>query len=221
MPEPAPPPPSPLRVLYALGAYSQAVLILPMFAAPAVATSFDLADRDLALLTGTMSLGSFGALALARLADRRGRRAALRLSFAGLGPLLLATAAAPSALVYAIAQLLATALHGALRSVSIVGITEVAKDGARALGQSRFGLIAAAASAVPLALAALLGDRAGGWRVLYVVMSAALLALPWVWRRAPETRRFEAARRAGRVQASPCVTCSIHATAAAPSGSPW
>ena len=105
-------------MLYALGAYAQALLALPSLAAPFVAKEFGLADRDLALITGAMSLGAFGALALSRLADRRGRRAALRLSFAGLGPTLLATALAPAAFFYAAAQTVAASLHGALRSVS-------------------------------------------------------------------------------------------------------
>lgn len=202
VPEPAPPPRSPLPMLFALGAWAQGVLTLPMFAAPAVAKSFDLDDGGLALLTGAISLCSFGALALARLADRSGRRASLRLSFAGLGPFLLASAAAPSAVFYGIAQLFAGAFHGALRSVSVVGITEVAPEDARARLHSRFGLVAGFASAVPLALAAGLGDQPDGWRVGFAVLALPMLALPWVWRRSPETERFETAQRAGRVQSA-------------------
>jgi predicted MFS family arabinose efflux permease len=187
-------------MLYGLGAYGNAALTLPSMAAPFIAKAFALSDRDLALLTGTLSLGAFGALALARLADRRGRRAALRLSFAGLGPALLATALAPTAFFYAVAQIVAGALHGALRMVSVVAITEVSDEGARARGQSWFGLLAALGSGVPLGLAALFGDLANGWRLTFVVLALGWLALPWVWRRAPETGRFESARERGRVQ---------------------
>jgi predicted MFS family arabinose efflux permease len=187
-------------MLYALGAYAQALLTLPSFAAPFVATEFGLADRDLALLTGAMSLGAFGALALSRLADRRGRRAALRLSFAGLGPTLVATALAPAAFFYAATQIAAASLYGALRSVSVVAITEVSDENARARGQSWYGLVAALGSGVPLGLAALLGDRPNGWRLCFALMSASVLALPWVWRHAPETGRFELAHERGRVQ---------------------
>jgi len=200
VPEPAPPPRPPLPLLYALGAYGQAAMTLPSLAAPFVAKAFGLADRDLALLTGAMSLAAFGALALSRLADRRGRRAALRLSFAGLGPTLLATALAPTAFFYAAAQIAAGSLHGALRSVSVVAITEVSDENARARGQSWLGLLAALGSGVPLALAALFGDLPNGWRLSFAVLGLAALALPWVWRHAPETGRFETARERGRVQ---------------------
>jgi predicted MFS family arabinose efflux permease len=186
-------------MLYALGAYAQALLALPLMTAPFVAKEFALADRDLAILNGTLSLGAFGALALARLADRRGRRAALRLSFAGLGPALLATALAPVALFYALAQIAAGSFHGALRMVSIVAITEVAAEDARASGQSWYGLLAAFASGVPLGLVAVLGDWPDGWRWCFAAMSACVFALPWVWRSAPETSRFETARDRGRV----------------------
>ena len=202
VPEPVPPQRPPLPMLYALGAYAQAVLTLPSLAAPFVAKEFDLADGELALLTGTMSLSAFGALALSRLADRRGRRSALRLSFAGIGPALLATAVAPGAALYAAAQIVAGALHGALRSVSVVAITEVSAEDARARGQSWYGLIAALGSGVPLGFAALLGDRPGGWRLPFLALGACVLALPWVWRHAPETERFESARQRGRVQRS-------------------
>jgi predicted MFS family arabinose efflux permease len=189
-------------MLFALGAYAQALLVLPSMAAPFVAKEFALADRDLAVLTGTMSLASFGALALSRLADRRGRRPALRLSFAGLGPALLATALAPAALAYAAAQIVAGSLHGALRMVSVVAITEVSDEKARARGQSWYGLVAALGSGLPLGLVALLGDQPNGWRLCFALMSACALALPWVWRKAPETARFESARERGRVQRS-------------------
>ncbi|MEN8159090.1 MAG: MFS transporter [Myxococcota bacterium] len=200
MPEPTHPANAPLGWLIGLGAYAQGALTLPMLAAPAVAASFDLEDRDLALLIGTLSLGSFGALLLARLADRRGRRSALRVAFAGLGPAMLTTALAPSLWVYAGAQLCARALDGALRAVSTVAITEVAGEQARARAHSWLGISAALSNTVPLGLIAAFGDQPGGWRLAFAALSLPMLALPWVWRRVPETQRFETAEQSGRTR---------------------
>jgi predicted MFS family arabinose efflux permease len=194
------PPKQPLGWLLALGAYAQGALTLPMLAAPAVATHFSLSDRDLALLIGTLSLGSFGALLLARLADRQGRRGALRISFAGLGPALLLTALAPSLWVYGVAQLFARGFDGALRAISTVAITEVAAEQARARAHAWLGLLSAISHSVPLGLIAVFGDQPGGWRVAFAALSLPMLALPWAWRRIPETKRFEAAERSGRTE---------------------
>jgi predicted MFS family arabinose efflux permease len=84
--------------------------------------------------------------------------------------------------------------------VSVVAITEVSGEKARARGQSWYGLLAALGSGVPLGLFALLGEHPHGWRFCFAVMSAGALALPWVWRHAPETGRFETAREGGRVE---------------------
>lgn len=193
-------PKEPLGWLLGLGAYAQGALTLPMLAAPSVAATFSLSDRDLALLIGTLSLGSFGALLLARLADRRGRRGALRISFAGLGPALLLTALAPNLWVYGVAQLFARGLDGALRAISTVAITEVAAERARARAHAWLGLLSALSNTVPLGLIALVGDRPGGWRLAFAALSLPVLALPWAWRRIPETRRFLVADQTGRTE---------------------
>jgi putative MFS transporter len=194
VPEPAPSPPSPLPSLFLLGGIAQVAMTLPIFAAPFVAEEFGLSDRDLALVSGVISLGAFGTFALARAADRLGRRPVLRAAFAALAPLALATAAAPGVALYVAAQLVSCALRGALGSVVSVAITEVSDDRVRARSHARYGVIAAIASGLPLALAAALGDERGGWRWLFAVAGASVLLLPWIWRRVPETGRFERLR---------------------------
>ena len=193
-PVPAAQPPSPLPSLFLLGGIAQVAMILPVFAAPFVAKEFGLSDRDLALVSGVIALGSFGAFALARLADRHGRRPVLRAGFAALAPLSLLTALAPGVALYVAAQLISCALRGALGSVVSVAITEVSDDTVRPRNHARFGAIAAIASSLPLGLAAALGDRPGGWRWLFAITGASVLLLPWIWRRVPETGRFERLR---------------------------
>jgi putative MFS transporter len=205
VPEPADPRP-PLSALFLLGGAAQAVLTLPMFAAPFVKREFALTDAEVAFVSGVISLGAFGAFALSRLADRRGRRLVMRLGFAALGPLSLVTAAAPGVVVYGAAQLVSSAFRGSLASVVNVAITEVAEDRERAKVHGWFGLVAALASGVPLGLAAALGETPAGWRLLFALLGALAFALPWVWRRVPETSHFERSRatesesRRGRVR---------------------
>ena len=187
----------PLSALFLLGGAAQAAMTLPMFTAPFVATAFGLSDAQVAFVSGVISLGAFGSFALSRLADRRGRRLVMRLCFAALGPLSLVTAAAPGVVVYSAAQLVSTAFRGSLASVAVVAITEVTDDDVRARAHGWFGLVAALASGIPLGLAAGLGEVESGWRILFALLGALALALPWVWRRVPETRRFERSRAGG------------------------
>jgi MFS family permease len=187
----------PLSALFFLGGAAQAALTLPTFAAPFVAKAFGLSDAGVAFVSGVISLGAFGAFALSRLADRRGRRLVMRLGFAALGPLSLVTAAAPGVVVYTAAQLVSGAFRGALGSVVNVAITEVSDDRARARVHGWFGLVTALASAIPLGLAAGIGELESGWRILFAVMGAFALALPWVWGRVPETGRYQRSHAAG------------------------
>jgi predicted MFS family arabinose efflux permease len=194
VPEPAAQPPSPFTSLFLLGGIAQVAMILPVFAAPFVAKEFGLSDRDLALVSGVIALGAFGAFALARLADRHGRRPVLRAGFAALAPLALVTAFAPGVVLYVAAQLISCGLRGALGSVVSVAITEVSGDDVRPRNHARFGAVAAIASGLPLGLAAVLGERPDGWRWLFAITGASVLLLPWIWRRVPETGRFERLR---------------------------
>jgi putative MFS transporter len=197
VPDPAPPPRAPLASLFFLGGLAQTGLTLPMFTAPFVAREFGLSDAKVAFLSGVISLGAFGAFGLARLADRRGRRPVMRLGVAALGPLSLVTALAPAVWLYAASQLVFGAFRGALASVVNVAITEVTDDRSRARAHGWFGLVAAAASGVPLGLAAGLGDAPAGWRIVFALLGAVVLALPWLWPRIPETGRFEQSRADG------------------------
>ena len=197
MPEPAAPRP-PLSPLLLLGASAQMSMTVPLFAAPFVARAYGLSDAQVAFVSGVISLGAFGAFALSRLADRRGRRLVMRLGFAALAPLSLLTALAPSVFVYAAAQLVASAFRGSLASVVSVAITEVSAEGVRAKNHGRLGLVSAAVSGIPLGLAAGLGDLPAGWRWMFALTGVFGLALPWVWRRVPETSRFEQIRAGGQ-----------------------
>jgi len=192
--EPAAQSPSPFASLFLLGGIAQVAMTLPIFAAPFVAKEFGLSDRDLAIVSGLISLGAFGTFLLTRVADRYGRRPVLRAAFAALAPLSLLTAVAPGVALYVAAQVVSCALRNALGSVVSVAITEVSEDRSRARSHARYGAVGAIASGLPLGLAAALGGRPDGWRWLFAIAGASVLLLPWIWRRVPETGRFERIR---------------------------
>lgn len=188
---------APLPTLLAMAFFAYLAMTLPVFAAPGVARTFHLGDRGIVFLAGIISLGSLGTFALTRLADRRGRRRALLLAFAGLPPLAVASGLSPVVWVYAMAQMGSVACFGTLRSVTMVAVTEVADEGRRARAQGFFGVASALGGAVPLGMAALLEASPGGWRWLFAALGLAVVALPFVWRRLHETLRFEDARARG------------------------
>jgi len=192
-----PTPRSPLPALYGLGFVAFVAMTLPMFCMPYVAKDFGLGDEGITFLMGVISVGSLGTFALTRLADRRGRRRTMLLSFAGLSPLSLATALSPGAAFFAAAQMGALALHSTLRMVTTVAITELADEGRRARAQAWLGFVSGMGGAVPMIVVASLGDRPGGWRYGFGALAAALLAWPWVRARAPETGRFDRAQALG------------------------
>src|SRR4030095_3248608 len=134
-------------------------------------------------------------------ARRRCVRPGRRPGRPGPGPLSLLTALAPSVVVYALAQLLAAAFRGSLAPLVSVSVTDGAPGATRAQNHGRLVLVAAAASGIPVALAGGLGDAPAGWRWVFAITGAFVLAVPWLWRRVPETSRFEQIRDEGEAPA--------------------
>jgi len=186
-----------MPVLLALAFYVYCLTALPIFSAPYVAAEFGLADAEITLLTGFVSLGALGAFVLTRRADLGGRRRTILLCF-GLLPLACAlTAGAPGALLFVLAQMVAMALYSTLRAVLIVFIAEEVEDEGRARGQAWFGLVGSLGGGVPLLVVALAVELPGGWRWAFALAALPLLALSFVRGRVRETARFRRSQ-AGR-----------------------
>ncbi len=170
--------------------------------APFIAHAFGLDDAAMARLWILVGLSSLAALALGRQADRWGRRRVLLGSFALLPLAALAVAAAPGPGSYVAAQMAAWAAGGTLLATATVAIAEGVPDGLRARAQGRAGLAFAAASALPLAGVAFLGRHPDGWRAIWAASGLALLALPWMAHRLPETASWRRASASGRARAA-------------------
>jgi len=188
-----------LLSLTAFGSYLQTV---PGITAPFVAREFGLSDAGIASLMGFVALGALGAFGLTRLADRIGRRRVMLACLAVLPALSLASALAPGVRVFVALQVLVAALYVTVLATTMVVITEELPDEERAEGQAYYGLLLALGGAPVLLLAPLLAEPAHGWRLLWALPAVALLAIPWVRRSLPETRRFTRAAESGSVAAT-------------------
>jgi len=191
-----------MRLLLGLTIYASYLQALPGMTAPFLAADLGLDDAHITAIAGFASLGAFGTAALARLADRRGRRGLVILCFALLPALSLASALAPGVVTYTVAQIGVTALMGALFTGIVVVMIERSSESGRAAGQAWFGIAGAAGGGIAVALAALGRDMPFGWRGFWLVAALPLLAVEPVRRALGETDRFTRARDGGHVAAT-------------------
>jgi MFS family permease len=191
-----------MRLLLGLTVYAAYLQALPGMTAPFLAADLGLDDAHITAIAGFASVGAFGTAALARLADRHGRRRLVVLCFALLPALSLASALAPGVVTYTVAQIGVTALMGALFTGIVVVMIEGSSETWRAAGQAWFGIAAAAGGGLAVAFAALGGEMPWGWRGFWLVAALPLLAILPVHRALAETERFTRARDGGQVAAS-------------------
>ncbi len=168
--------------------------------APFLAREFDLDDSGIAWAFGWMSFAAIGTFLLSRRADRLGRRRTLLLCLAALPPAALASAAAPTLLVFVLVQLLAQGFKGALYTVAPVMVAEALPTERRAWGQSVVGFAGALGGGTALILVAVCADLPGSWRWGWAAAALPIAALPFVRNRLPESARFERAVAAGETR---------------------
>ncbi len=191
-----------MRLLLGLTVYASYVQALGGIVAPFLAAELHLGDAQITAIAGFASLGAFGTAALARLADRRGRRSLVVLCFALLPALSLASALAPGIVSYTLAQIGVTAFMGALFTGIVVVMIERSSESGRAAGQAWFGIAGAAGGGLAIGLAAFGDQMPWGWRGLWLVAALPVLAIEPLRRALRETDRFTRARDGGHVEAS-------------------
>jgi putative MFS transporter len=171
-----------------LAAMDGSVLFLVL---PAVAAEYRAPVPSLANLGSAVALGSVGALPLALLADRRGRRAVLAFGTAAFGAADLLSAFAPSLAWLAAARIVAVAFEAAVAEIALIVVVEEMPPEHRGLGAAAMTLAAAAGAGIVVVAYPFLAPH---WRVLYVAGAAALPAAVVIWRLLPETRVWEESR---------------------------
>ena len=185
-----------LAAVFAIASYGTTVNGV---AAPYLARSFGLDDAAVARMFGWIALNGVLVLWLARLLDRLGRRRILRASILGLAAGGLASAGAPTLLLFVVAQIGTHACLNTTITAATVMVTEELPLARRARGQSMTAFLGGFGSGVALLLVASLSDREWVWRVAWGLIAVPLFVFLRFFSALPETRRWENAAGRGEV----------------------
>jgi MFS family permease len=141
----------------------------------------------MSLLLGLARLAAFAAVAVGMAADRIGRRrplvAALTLLLVANGASALATG--PTS--YGVAQALARIGGASVSALGVVVLAEVVSPGVRAYAISFFGAAASLGAGLSVMTLPLANATELGWRLPHALPLLLILALPFLWRRIPES----------------------------------
>jgi putative MFS transporter len=144
--------------------YQGYTLSIPGVASPWIAASFHLDEASLARLFAWMSTSAVGSLVLARMADRVGRRTIILTSLA-LVPIFSAGAAlSPRPVLFAVFEILVSALLGGSVSSAIVLLAEELPVNRRARGQAAAAFASAVGGILPFPLIPAVVSSGLSWR---------------------------------------------------------
>ena len=181
--------------------YQGYTLSIPGIASPWISKTFDLSQAELAKLFAWMSLSAFGSLALARWADRVGRRRIILLGLV-LSPLLsLASGIAPGAVSFAVYQILISALLGGSVTSAVALLAEELPVKQRARGQAAAATASAIGGVLGYFVIPVLLRLGYSWRWLFAPSVVGILLLWPVTRMLPE-REWAEQRSKGTITKS-------------------
>jgi MFS family permease len=148
-------------------------------------------EAQLGQLGALVRLGALPALILTVFADHLGRRRVLVWSIAAYTLLTGATAFSPNATTFVALQFLARTFAVTEVSLAFVVIAEELDPEHRGWGMGALAALAAVGNGLAFIAFAFVATVPSGWRTLYLLGLPPLLALAWLRRSLPETRRFE------------------------------
>ena len=170
-----------------LTAFDGSVLVLAL---PAIASDFNAQIPGLSNLGSVLALGSLGALPLATLADRFGRRRLIAIGVAGFSIANFASAFAPSLSALSFIRLVAVCFEALVGGVATALIVEEAPPGRRGQAVSVLAVLAGIGAGITVVSYPLLAPH---WRWLFLAGGVGLLAAPAIWLRLPEGRTWSKA----------------------------
>lgn len=174
--------------------YDRALFALAL---PQIQVGLGIAEADVGWLGSIVRLGALPAFFATVAADRLGRRRVLLATIVGYTVCTAATALAPDARTFIVAQFLAHIFTAAEMMLAVVVIAEELDAAVRGWGIGALFAIQACGVGLAALLFPLCEWLGLGWRALFAV-GVVPLAVVAYWRRVlPETARFAAARAAG------------------------
>jgi len=174
-----------------LTAFDGSVLVLAL---PAIAADFQARVPALSNLGSVLALGGLGALPLATLADRFGRRRLIAVGVAGFSIANFASAFAPSLEALAILRLISVCFEALVGGVATALIVEEAPRGRRGQAVSVLAVLSGAGTGITVLAYPVVAPH---WRWLFLAGGIGLLAAPLIWRNLPEGRVWQRARFSG------------------------
>lgn len=174
-----------------LTAFDGSVLVLAL---PAIASDFHARVPALADLGSVLALGGLGALPLATLADRFGRRRLIAIGVGGFSIANFASAFAPTLETLAVLRLIAVCFEALVGGVATALIVEEAPPGRRGQAVSVLAVLSGAGTGITVLGYPVVAPH---WRWLFLAGGIGLLAAPLIWMRLPEGRVWLRARVSG------------------------
>ena len=167
-----------------LTAFDGSVLVLAL---PAIASDFNARIPGLSNLGSVLALGALGALPLATLADRFGRRRLIAIGVAGFSVANFASAFAPSLTALSVIRLVAVCFEALVGGVATALIVEEAPSGRRGQAVSVLAVLGGLGTGITVVIYPLLAPH---WRWLFLAGGIGVLAAPAIWLRLPEGRTW-------------------------------
>lgn len=170
-----------------LVAFDGSVLVLAL---PAIASDFNARTPALSNLGSVLALGALGALPLATLADRFGRRRLIAIGVAGFSIANFASAFTPSLTALAVVRMVAVCFEALVAGVATALIVEEAPARMRGQAVSVLAVLGGIGTGITVLAYPLLAPH---WRWLFLAGGIGLLAAPLIWLQLPEGRTWRRA----------------------------
>ncbi len=169
-------------------------------ALPQIRESFDLSQSQMSIYLMFIYLGALPALFITRWADKIGRKQLLVISIAGYMIATASTALAPNIEMFVASQFVARLFLNAEHALILTLAAEELPAKVRGFGFGYLAMqLALGFGTGSLIYGGLFEPSGIGWQWMYVLSLPPLLAIGWLRRRLPESKRFEDARDTGQL----------------------